>query len=127
MLLLSRKTSPPLIGKVSSRLASDLKPIYTARRYRTRYSLQDSQRVGKYLIMNDIIEVFNHYLSQCGSIDIAESEFKMAMNEDPDLKAMYRDWCHEVGSTEKSGFLDYCHEYLDEQNDVWGTLNDFDE
>lgn len=77
--------------------------------------------------MNDIIEVFNHYISQNGSIDIAESEFKMAINEDPELKALYRQWCHDVGSSEKNGFLDYCHEYLDEQNDVWGTLNDFDE
>nr|QCB65003.1 hypothetical protein [uncultured bacterium] len=71
--------------------------------------------------------MFNHYISQCGSIDIAESEFKMAMNEDQKLKKLYRQWCHDVGSSEKNGFLDYCHEYLDRQDDVWGTLNDFDE
>lgn len=55
--------------------------------------------------MNDIIEVFNHYISQCGSIDIAESEFKMAMNEDQKLKKLYRQWCHDVGSSEKTASL----------------------
>lgn len=76
--------------------------------------------------MYDIIEVFNRYLSEYGSIDIAESEFKKNLHEDAELKAAYRKWCEEMGSSEKNGFFDYCDEYLDSQNDVWNTLNDYD-
>lgn len=77
--------------------------------------------------MIDIIEIFNQYLSQHDSIDIAESEFKKAIHEDSELRDAYREWCHEVGSSENHGFYDYAEEYLDSQADVWNTLNDMDE
>lgn len=77
--------------------------------------------------MNDITEIFDHYLQHYGSVDIAESEFKKNIHEDPELKALYREWCHNVGSTEKNGFTDYAEEFLDNQNDVWNSLSDFDE
>ncbi len=77
--------------------------------------------------MDDITQVFNNYIAQYGSVDIAESEFKKSMHEDHELRQCYREWCANVGSTEKNGFFDYCEEYLDSQNDVWNTLNDFDE
>lgn len=77
--------------------------------------------------MNDITEIFDHYLSHCDSIDVAESEFKKHLHEDQELRNLYREWCHNVGSTEKNGFLDYAEEILDSQNEVWDTLNDFDE
>ena len=36
-------------------------------------------------------------------------------------------WCHEVGSSERRGFLDFCEEYLDNQESIWDTLdNDYD-
>jgi len=76
---------------------------------------------------NDITEIFNRYLTDYPSPDIAESEFKKDIAEDNDLRSAYRDWCHEVGSSEKDGFFDYCDEYLQQQNDVWENLNDFDE
>jgi hypothetical protein len=76
--------------------------------------------------MEDITLVFNDFIAQYGSVDIAESEFKMRIHEDPELHALYRQWCEDVGSSEKDGFLDYCDEYLDSQNDVWNTLNDYD-
>ncbi len=77
--------------------------------------------------MTDITEVFNHYLDQYDSIDIAEAEFKKNLHEDSRLRDEYREWCHNVGSTEKSGFIDYAEEYVENQNDVWNSLNDFDE
>ncbi|MCI9606888.1 MAG: hypothetical protein HFJ94_01785 [Muribaculaceae bacterium] len=77
--------------------------------------------------MTDITEVFNQYLGQFDSIDIAEAEFKKSIHEDSELRDAYREWCHNVGSSEKSGFADYAEEYLDNQNDVWNSLNDFDE
>ncbi len=76
--------------------------------------------------MNDITQVFQQVLSQAGSVDIAEAEFKKMMHEDHELRKMYRDWCHEVGSSEKNGFFDYCDEYMDSQDSIWDTLNDYD-
>lgn len=77
--------------------------------------------------MDSLFEIFNNIISQTGSIDIAEAEFKRQMNEDPELRAMYREWCHQVGSSEKRGFMDYCEEYLDSQDEIWQNLTDFDD
>ncbi|HJE39922.1 MAG: hypothetical protein C7K11_03160 [Candidatus Amulumruptor caecigallinarius] len=76
--------------------------------------------------MDELIQIFNDILRQAGSVDIAEAEFKRQLHEDAHLKKMYREWCREVGSSEKLGFLDYCDEYLESQDDIWQTLNDFD-
>lgn len=77
--------------------------------------------------MNDITILFNEILAQHRSVDIAESEFKRLIGEDPDLRMAYRDWCESVGSSEKNGFRDYCDEYIDSQESIWDTLNDYDE
>ena len=37
------------------------------------------------------------------------------------------DWCHEVGNTERRGFLDFCEEYLSDRDLAWDSLSDFDE
>ncbi len=66
-------------------------------------------------------------MSQYGSIDIANSEFKKLLAEDDNLADEYREWCASVGSSEKMGFLDFCDELLDNQQSIYDTLNDFDE
>lgn len=76
---------------------------------------------------NDITSVFDSYLHTYKSVDIAEAEFKKNMHEDPELRRSYRDWCHQVGSSEKNGFFDYAEEFLDQQNNIWETLNDYDD
>lgn len=77
--------------------------------------------------MEDLTDYFISVIKQSGSIDIAESEFKRAISDDDDLRAEYREWCHQVGSSEKRGFLDFCDEYLASQDSVWDTLSDYDE
>lgn len=77
--------------------------------------------------MDHITDKFVHFLEQFGSPDLAEFEFKKVIHDDPALREEYREWCHEVGSSEKNGFFDFCDEYLEAQNDVWENLNDFDE
>ncbi len=74
--------------------------------------------------MEDITEFFNDLLRQYGSVDIAEAEFKKQLHEDAALHEQYREWCHEVGSSEKKGFLDYCEEYLESQDSIWDNLKD---
>lgn len=75
----------------------------------------------------DITELFMKIISQAGSIDMAEAELKKRIGEDEQLHRLYREWCREVGSSERRGFLDFCDEYLDRQDSIWDTLeNDFD-
>lgn len=74
--------------------------------------------------MEHITDYFNSLLKEYGSIDIAEAEFKKQLHETPELKAAYREWCHEVGSSEKHGFMDYCEEYIDSQDTIWENLKD---
>lgn len=75
----------------------------------------------------EITTLIRNLLQQTGSPDMAEAEFKRMINDDPDLKIAYREWCREVGSSEKNGFFDYCEELHSSQNDIWDSLNDFDE
>lgn len=77
--------------------------------------------------MIDIMEVFHSVVSQCRSVDIAESDFKKLIYEDRDLHSAYKEWCHENGYTEKIGFVEYCNEYLDEEESIWDALsNDYE-
>jgi len=75
----------------------------------------------------DITEYFNSLISQTGSIDMAEAEFKRAIAEDNELHTIYREWCNENGSSERNGFLDFCDEYMESQDSKWDSLNDYDE
>ena len=77
--------------------------------------------------MEDITQYFISLLNEHRSIDIADAEFKRMIDQDEDLRAEYRDWCHQVGNTEKNGFIDFCHEYLEDRNEIWESLNDYDE
>lgn len=77
--------------------------------------------------MNDITQYFDSLLAEHDSIDIAESEFKKAVAEDPELAAEYSEWCHAAGSSEKHGFRDYADEYKEMRDSVWDTLHDYDE
>ncbi|MDE6439222.1 MAG: hypothetical protein K2L62_06185 [Muribaculaceae bacterium] len=81
----------------------------------------------KYDTDEDITELFIKVLREAGSVDMAEAEFKKMTGEDDDLHRRYRDWCMETGNTERRGFIDYCEEYLSEQDSVWENLSDFDE
>lgn len=77
--------------------------------------------------MYDFPKIFQSLLEQTGSIDIANSEFKKMVADDDAMRHEYREWCHTVGSTEKNGFLDYCEEYLDNQNSIWDYVGGLDD
>lgn len=75
----------------------------------------------------DITQYFDRLLEQTGSVDIAEAEFKRAIADDAELHRQYREWCHENGSTERNGFMDYCEEFMESQDSKWDTLSDYDD
>ncbi len=76
--------------------------------------------------MEDLTDYFIDIIRQNSSIDMAEAEFKRALVDDPDLRRRYKEYCREVGSSEKNGFLDFCEEYMQEQDNVWNALSDMD-
>ena len=39
----------------------------------------------------------------------------------------YKEWCEERDYTEKHGFKEFCEEYLESQDSIWESLNDYDE
>lgn len=77
--------------------------------------------------MENLIDYFIHIIKQSDSLDIAESEFKRSLIDDDDLRRQYREYCREIGTSEKNGFLDFCEEYMQDQDNVWNSLNDYDE
>ncbi|MDE5568908.1 MAG: hypothetical protein K2I89_01545 [Muribaculaceae bacterium] len=77
--------------------------------------------------MNDLSEFFIDLLMQHRSIDIAESEFRRMMDDDEELRMDYKEWCEERDYTEKHGFKEFCEEYLESQDSIWESLNDYDE
>lgn len=72
----------------------------------------------------DIIEIFEHVLQGSRSLDMAESEFKRLLLDDPEIKQAYKSWCAEQGTTEKYGFVDYCSQRFDEEESCWDMLED---
>lgn len=77
--------------------------------------------------MEEIENYFRELLKEHRSVDIAESEFKKTMAEDPDLRERYSEWCHVVGSSERKGFRDFCDEYMERMDSVWESLTDYDD
>ena len=77
--------------------------------------------------MIDISVTIHDMLSQFGSIDIAESEFKRQINEDSDLKKAFKEWCEDMGYKEREAFINYCEEYLQGNESIFDTLSDYNE
>ncbi len=76
--------------------------------------------------MEDLEELFKYIIDQHRSIDVADMEFHKMIAEDQALRDQYRQWCHEVGNSERNGFRDYCNEYIENQESVWDSLTDYD-
>jgi len=77
--------------------------------------------------MEDITDFFISIIRESHSADMAEATFRQALVDDPDLRRQYREYCREQGNSERRGFLDFCHEYMDGQDERWDSLSDFDE
>lgn len=76
--------------------------------------------------MNDITELFESLLTSLRSVDIASREFERMIDEDPELKAQYSEWCEENGYSERFGFTEFAEEYIENQNSIWDSLTDYD-
>lgn len=77
--------------------------------------------------MPDLTDYFIDLLHQHRSVDIANDAFKKQLNDDPDLKTAYSEWCAETGNSEKNGFIDFCEEYLENQDSIYDSLSDYND
>lgn len=76
--------------------------------------------------MTDFNELIQNILSQTGALDMALSEFKRMIADDPDLKAEYKEWCEEMDYSERTGFTEYAEELIRSQEEKWDSLTDYD-
>lgn len=77
--------------------------------------------------MDDITLHFDRIINESRELDIAEAEFKRHIADDPELRALYRQWCEENDTTERRGFIDYAREYVEQNEEKWDSLTDYDE
>ncbi len=75
----------------------------------------------------DIEEIIHTLIDQNGSIDFVESEFARMIDNDSELKNAYKEWCDDLGYSQKSGYKDYIEEVFESQDSVWDTLTEFED
>lgn len=76
---------------------------------------------------SEIVSYFVQIIRQSGTIDIAKAEFRRLLSEDAVLQERYRLWCEETGHSPRSGFEEFCEEFIDSQQSIWDSFDDFDE
>lgn len=79
-----------------------------------------------YNLMIDIEERFTAIIDEAPGIDIAESNFKQSLIDDPELRKAYKEYCREQGTSEKNGFIEFCEQYCSDRDEIWESLNDYD-
>ena len=77
--------------------------------------------------MEDITELFVHILEQAQSLDIAEAQFKQMLVDEPQWRTKYRDYCLEMGYSERRGFIDFYEEHYSREDSIWENLKDYDD
>ncbi len=78
-------------------------------------------------LMEDITELFVHIIEQSPSLDIAESNLKQILVDEPQWRAKYKAFCREMGYSERRGFIDYYEEHYSPEESIWDNLKDYDD
>lgn len=74
----------------------------------------------------EITTIFESIIVQAGALDIAISDFKKMIADDPEFLVLYKEWCEENGTSEKYGFIEYAEEFIESQEEKWDSLTDYD-
>lgn len=75
----------------------------------------------------ELLAIFDNLFQQNRSLDVADSEFRKILCDDPDLRKQYKNWCREMGYTDRKGFIEYGYEYFDNEESRWDVLENIDE
>lgn len=73
----------------------------------------------------DIEYTIQAIIDQHRSFDFVQSEVQRRLNEDPDFKEAYLEWCENLGLSPKTGYVELIEEILESRNSVWDTLSEF--
>lgn len=76
--------------------------------------------------MTDIETLIQSLVDQTGALDMAQSEFKRMLADDNELRADYKEWCEELGYSERNGFIEYAEEFVNSREEKWDSLTDYD-
>lgn len=74
----------------------------------------------------EITDLFDRIIKEQRSLDLAESEFRRMLVDEPELRREYRRWCRENEVSEKNGFLNYYNGGSEEYGDPWDDLDSGD-
>ena len=77
--------------------------------------------------MDNITDIFVSIIEQSPGIDMAEAEFKRMLVDEPELRRSYREYCRELGTSERNGFIEFCETYCNERDSVWESLSDYND
>ena len=76
------------------------------------------------------MEIKDYYitlLEQFRSVTVAEQELRRQMDDDPELEAQYLVWCEENDYSPREGLREFGTQYIEEREERWESLNDFDD
>ncbi|MDO5570370.1 MAG: hypothetical protein Q4F97_02755 [Bacteroidales bacterium] len=71
--------------------------------------------------MMEITDVFEFHYNESHDVNEAEQSFREAMKNDSNLKDLYRNWCDEMGYTERKGFKSYFINKAEGDN-IWDSI-----
>ncbi|MEG1617198.1 MAG: hypothetical protein RR202_12175 [Bacteroidales bacterium] len=69
----------------------------------------------------EITEVFEIHFQNYGEIELAEESFRESMKDNAPLKSQYRDWCDDMGYTDRKGFRSYFINKNDSES-IWDSI-----
>lgn len=69
----------------------------------------------------EITELFEFHMSQFSDIELAEENFREEINNNPRLKQQYKEWCDELGYSERKGFRSYFLNKTESDN-IWDSM-----
>ena len=74
--------------------------------------------------MNDIAEILRALLDQYSRLSEVDREFVDMMDNDPQLREDYKQWCDEYGYDVKTGYQDFLDELLVNRDEIWETMDE---
>ena len=77
-------------------------------------------------VVNEEVEVKEETISLAEYNEL-DDRFKRMLADDNDLRHEYKDWCEDMGYSERSGFSDYAEEYISNCEEKWDSLTDYDQ
>ena len=74
--------------------------------------------------MNDISDILRALLDQYSRLDEVDREFVNMMDNDPQLREDYKQWCDEYGYEVKTGYQDFLDEMLSNRDEFWESMSE---